>query len=194
MTVMFASVICNQVLMFVFKFFTKEKSKNHWHHFRRITNNSISKMQKITFITILSVFIFCSKADAQYTHKLGVRLGSADQVVSTGFTYRYHFNNNKAIEGILNLRDPLSAAVLYEIFQPIPAVENLSWFYGGGAFVGFRGFDNLGITGIAGVDYQFKEVPINLSIDWKPELTLIESVRFRAATVAVSVRFSFLKK
>jgi len=151
-------------------------------------------MQKLTFITILSVFLFCSKAKAQYTHQLGVRLGSADQVVETGFTYRYHFNGNKAVEGILNLQNPASAAVLYEIFNPIPAIQNLSWYYGGGAFVGFKGADNLGITGIAGVDYQFSEVPINLSIDWKPELTVINAVRFRASTVAVSVRFSFLKK
>ena len=69
--------------------------------------------QKLTFITILSIFFICSKADAQYTHQLGVRLGSADQVVSTGFTYRYHFNNNRAVEGILNLQNPVSAAVLY---------------------------------------------------------------------------------
>lgn len=151
-------------------------------------------MKKLTFLTLLSVFIFCSTAGAQYTHQVGVRLGSSDQVVATGFTYRYHFNNNRAIEGILNLQNPVSAAALYEIFKPIAAVQNLSWYYGGGAFVGFKGVDNLGITGIAGVDYQFSEVPINLSIDWKPELTVISDVRFRASTVAVSVRFSFLKK
>lgn len=156
--------------------------------------NSKNMIQKLTLIAFVTVFIFCNSADAQYRHQAGVRLGSADQVVATGFTYRYHLSNNKAIEGILNLRDPLSVAVLYEIFKPIPAVENLTWYYGAGAFVGFSGFDNLGITGIAGIDYQFTEVPINLSIDWKPELTLIESVRFRASTVAVSVRFSFIKK
>ena len=131
---------------------------------------------------------------AQYRHQAGVRLGSNDQVVSTGFTYRYHFNNNKAVEAILNLREPIALGALYEIFKPITAVENLSWFYGGGAYVGFKGIDNLGITGIAGLDYQFTEVPINLTIDWKPELTVTQSVRFRASTVAVSVRFAFLKK
>lgn len=151
-------------------------------------------MQKLTFFTVLSVLFLCSSAVAQYRHQAGVRLGSADQVVATGFTYRYHFNNNRAVEGILNLQDPASIAAVYEIFKPVAAVQNLSWYYGGGAFVGFKGADNLGITGIAGVDYQFTEVPINLSIDWKPELTIIDAVRFRAATVAVSVRFSFLKK
>ncbi len=151
-------------------------------------------IQKFIAVSFVFVTLLASNSSAQYRHQAGVRLGSADQVVSTGFTYRYHFNNNKAIEGILNLRDPLSLGVLYEVFNPINTVPNLSWYYGAGAFVGFQGFDNFGITGIAGVDYQFTEVPINLSVDWKPELTLIESVRFRAATVAVSVRFSFLKK
>ncbi|MBP6687022.1 MAG: hypothetical protein KA160_04115 [Lacibacter sp.] len=146
----------------------------------------------LTVFVLLIVAVNCSFA--QYRHQAGVRLGSADQVVSTGFTYRYHFNNGKAIEAIVNLRDPISVGALYEIFKPIAAVPNLQWYYGGGAFVGFTGFDNFGIAGIAGVDYQFNEVPINLSIDWKPELTLIEGVQFRASTVAVSVRFSFLKK
>ncbi len=166
----------------------------HWHHFRICNCNSKMMFQKLSLLTLITVVICCTHAHAQYRHQAGVRLGSADQVVSTGFSYRYHFNNNKAIENILNLRDPLSVGVLYEIFNPINTVPKLSWYYGGGAFVGFKGFDNFGITGIAGVDYQFTEVPINLSVDWKPELTLIESVRFRAATVAVSVRFSFAKK
>lgn len=151
----------------------------------------IQKGILVSFVLLLTVV---TSSYAQYRHQAGVRLGSADQVVSTGFTYRYHFNNGKAVEAILNLRDPISLGALYEVFKPINAVPNLQWFYGGGAYIGFKGADNLGIAGIAGLDYQFNEVPINLSIDWKPELNFIQSVRFRASTVAVSVRFSFLKK
>lgn len=150
--------------------------------------------ERLLLLTFISLVLICKHADAQYKHQAGVRLGSADQVVSTGFSYRYMLSDNKAVEGILNLRDPVSIAALYEIFKPITAVENLRWYYGAGAFAGFKGSDNLGITGIAGMDYQFTTVPVNLSIDWKPELTFIETVRFRAATVAISVRFSFLKK
>jgi hypothetical protein len=150
--------------------------------------------QKGILVSLIVIVTVVTGSYAQYRHQAGVRLGSADQVVSTGFTYRYHFNNGKAVEAILNLRDPIALGALYEVFKPINAVPNLQWFYGGGAYVGFRGFDNFGITGIAGVDYQFSEVPINLTLDWKPELNLIEGVRFRASTVAVSVRFSFLKK
>lgn len=148
---------------------------------------------KIIVIVIIS-FLFASTAGAQaYKHQVGVRLGSIDQVVSSGLSYRYNFNNNKAVEALVNLRDPVSIGAMYEIFNPIKAVENLQWFYGAGAYASFKGVDNFGIMGIAGMDYQFAEVPVNLSIDWKPELNIIEGVSFRAATVAVSVRFAFGK-
>ena len=146
-------------------------------------------------LPILLVFAIAAfAATAQVRHEAGVRLGSYDQVVSTGFTYRYHFNNGKAVEALLNLRENIALGALYEVFKPINAVPNLQWFYGGGGYVGFSGSDHFGITGIAGLDYRFSEVPVNLTLDWKPELNFIEAVRFRASTVAVSVRFAFPSK
>lgn len=140
----------------------------------------------------LFIFLFTKSSIAQdYKHQLGVRLGSIDQVVSTGFSYRYHFNENKAVEGIFNLNKPVSVGVLYEVFKPTSITPGLSWFYGAGGFAGFNGADNLGAMGIVGFDYQFAgDLPVNLSIDWKPELTVISDVRFRASTVGVSIRFS----
>ena len=58
-------------------------------------------LRKLSFVLLISVVSL--SASAQYRHQAGIRLGSADQVVSTGFTYRYHFNNGKAVEAILNL-------------------------------------------------------------------------------------------
>jgi outer membrane protein W len=147
---------------------------------------------KSIYVTVALVFITAASSFAQdYKHQLGVRLGSIDQVVSTGFTYRYHFKENKAIEGIFNLNKPVSVGVLYEVFKPTSITPGLQWFYGAGGFAGFSGKDNLGMMGIAGLDYQFAgELPINLSIDWKPELTILSNVAFRASTVGVSIRFS----
>lgn len=141
---------------------------------------------------IVFLFLFTTSSIAQdYKHQLGVRLGSYDQAVSTGFTYRYHFNNNKAVEGIFNLNKPVSVGVLYELFKPTSLTPGLTWFYGAGGFAGFSGVDNLGVMGIVGFDYQFTgDLPVNLSIDWKPELTIISDVGFRASTVGVSIRFS----
>jgi hypothetical protein len=153
-------------------------------------------MYKLIFIFSIAILVTASlQTKAQTQHQMGVRLGSIDQALSTGFTYRYFLNEKSAVEGILSLRsEAIAVGALYERFAPIKGVEGLQWFYGAGAYVGFQAFENFGITGIAGMDYTFKEVPVNLSVDWKPELNLIEYVGFRASTVAVSVRFVFGKK
>ncbi|MBX9785228.1 MAG: hypothetical protein K2X48_18225 [Chitinophagaceae bacterium] len=153
-------------------------------------------MHKTISIAAIITFLFLSlSSSAQlYKHEAGVRLGSADQALSTGFSYRYHINETKAIEGIINLKDNARGiGALYEIFKPIAAVESLRWFYGAGGYAAFEGNDVLGITGIAGLDYTFKEAPVNLSIDWKPELSFLKDVSFKASTVAVSVRIAFGK-
>jgi outer membrane protein W len=150
----------------------------------------------ITFAILVSLVGTLQQALGQtYPHQLGLRLGSADQVVASGISYRYHFSENQAIEGILNFNNTVSLGVLYEKFQPLATAQNLKWFYGAGGYVGFKGRDNFGVTGIIGLDYQFPEdVPINVSVDWKPELNIVDAIRFRASTVGVSIRFSLAGK
>jgi hypothetical protein len=50
---------------------------------------------------------------------------------------------------------------------------------------------NIGAAGIIGLDYNFPNIPLNLSLDWKPELNLIEKIGFEASTVGFSVRYRF---
>ncbi|MBI1783003.1 MAG: hypothetical protein HYR66_16800 [Sphingobacteriales bacterium] len=146
----------------------------------------------IALLSIIIIISITQKTNAQdYRHQLGVRIGSVDQVLSTGFTYRYNFTNSTAIEGILDLKDDIALGALFEKKTPLGNPEGLSWYYGAGAYVGFGKENNLGATGILGMDYQFSgNLPLNVSIDWKPELNLVKDVAFRAATIGVSVRFS----
>lgn len=146
----------------------------------------------IALLSIITIIFITQKTNAQdYRHQLGVRIGSVDQVLSTGFTYKYNFANNTAVEGILNVKDDIALGVLYEKKTPLGNPAGLAWYYGAGAYVGFGKENNLGATGILGFDYQFSgNLPLNVSIDWKPELNLVKSVAFRAATIGVSVRFS----
>lgn len=151
-------------------------------------------MNRISLFSIL-LFLVCIHQNStaqEFKHQAGIRLGSFDQVISTGFTYRYRMDEMQAVEAILNLNDRIAFGAMYERFQPLQSVPNLQWFYGGGGYVGFNSFENMGLMGVIGLDYQFPgSVPVNLSADWKPELNLIEYVGFRASTVAVSIRFSF---
>ncbi|MBS1496251.1 MAG: hypothetical protein JSU03_08530 [Bacteroidetes bacterium] len=62
---------------------------------------------------------------------------------------------------------------LYEIHGDIKNAAGLKWYIGPGAHVGFYnskygGATSVGIDGVLGLDYKFKEAPINLSLDWQP--------------------------
>ncbi|MBI2729588.1 MAG: hypothetical protein HYX40_02345 [Sphingobacteriales bacterium] len=146
----------------------------------------------IALLSIITLVSISQKTNAQdYRHQLGVRIGSTDQVLSTGFTYKYNFTNNSGIEAILDLKDDIAIGALYERKTPLGNPAGLSWYYGAGGYVGFGKDNNLGATGILGMDYQFSgNLPISVSIDWKPELNVVKDVAFRAATIGVSVRFS----
>ncbi|MGE5106585.1 MAG: hypothetical protein ACM3H8_03515 [Sphingobacteriales bacterium] len=145
----------------------------------------------IALLSIITLISITSKTNAQdYRHQLGVRIGSVDQVLSTGFTYKYNFNSNNGIEAIFDLKDDIALGALYERKTPLGSPAGLSWYYGAGGYVGFGNENNLGATGILGLDYQFTgNLPLSVSIDWKPELNLVKDVAFRAATIGVSVRF-----
>lgn len=182
--------------MYGLKFSQKILLKNWWHSFRFCVYKLKIMFKSIfTFFVIGILLLSFFQTQAQYKHQAGVRLGSIDQALSSGFTYRYFLNEKSAIEGIVNLKsEAIGLGALYERFNPITAVQGLQWFYGAGAYLAFEGNNNFGAAGIVGMDYTFPEVPINLSVDWKPELNFIDNVAFRASAVAVSVRFAFGKK
>lgn len=162
----------------------------HWHHFSR--QHKKIHMKK-TIVSTLTLFIFSITSKAQdggYKTAVGVRLGPSTPVVKSGITLK-HFLGNNAIEGIVSFGDGISICGLYEIHKPI-ATENLQWFIGFGGYVGFNNStSNIGGAGIVGLDYKFPLIPLNLSLDWKPELNLISKVGFESSAVGFSARFTF---
>lgn len=147
----------------------------------------------LTFaIAVLFSTIVFGQNESFYKNALGVRLGSSVPTVKSGITYKHFLANNNAIEGILSFGDGTSICALYEIHKPINTVKNLQWFIGAGGYVGFNNSSsNLGAAGIAGLDYQFATIPLNISLDWKPELNIISKVGFEASGVGFSARFTF---
>jgi hypothetical protein len=49
----------------------------------------------------------------------------------------------------------------------------------------------IGVDGILGLEYNFSEVPINISIDWKPAFNLVGYSRFFGDGGALSLRYIF---
>ena len=152
-------------------------------------------MKKL-FVLMLTGILFSVAANAQeeessqgYKDAVGVRLSSSTPAVSSGISYKHFFGNN-AVEGILSFNNGGALCALYEIHKPLN-VANLQWLIGFGGYVGFGKTSNLGAAGIVGLDYKFDQLPINVSLDWKPELNIVSKVGFEASGVGLSARFTF---
>ena len=125
----------------------------------------------------------------EYSNGLGIRLSTSQATINQSVSYRHYFNENTAVEALLSF-DPIAIGALYEKVYPLGA-PGLQWFFGGGAYVAFKGDNVIGAMGIIGLDYTIPSMPINLSLDWKPELNLVNNVNFQASAVGLSVRFVF---
>jgi hypothetical protein len=153
---------------------------------------------KKRYIILLALFFGVSvSAYSQETtttegmkHALGIRISSQDAVVSHSITYKYFFNPSTAFEGLFSFSDPLALGGLIEKYKPFKA-NGLSWFWGVGAYVGFGGERNFGAQGVVGLDFIAPALPINLTLDWKPELNFIKEFSFEPAAVGFSARFIF---
>lgn len=149
--------------------------------------------------------------DAQdYSTGLGLRLGG----INKGITVKHFTGSTTAIEGILGFaRHSISITALYEKHQAFPTAPGLSWYWGVGGHIGFfqgdytygyyhankhdydfynENYDNrfyLGADFIIGLEYKFKDVPISLGLDVKPQIDFIPGF-YGYFDGALSVRFT----
>jgi hypothetical protein len=146
----------------------------------------------IALFVILFTTVASSKAQ-DYRFALGVRLSNQSPTLNNSITGKYFVTDRNAIEGLISFGSRFGIGALLEAHRPFNT-PGLSWFYGGGAYLGFDSEPSetfFGPTGIIGLDYKFNNVPLNLSLDWKPELDIIPAVNFVPDAFALSVRFTF---
>ena len=156
-------------------------------------------MRNMKYVFLLAVTLtgFAINTSAQndvtgpaYRLGLGVRLSNSSPTLNNSITGKYFVTDRSAVEGIISFGSRFGLGALLEIHKPTN-IEGLRWFYGAGGYVGFESGDTyLGPTGILGIDYKFTNVPINLSLDWKPELDIIPDINFVPDAFALSVRFT----
>ena len=149
-------------------------------------------MKKVRIITtVILIFLMGFSAKSQeYQNAVGIRFSSNAAAINNSITFKHFVNNNTAIEGLFSFGAPVAIGVLLEKHTEL-ATEGLSYFLGGGGYVGFSGSRNLGAQGVAGLEYKFPTVPINVSVDWKPELNIINHISFEPAVLGISARFVF---
>jgi hypothetical protein len=148
-------------------------------------------MKKIGIISTLFFFMVISVSVKAQSYKMGVgiRISNNAPVINNSISFKYFFSQQTAVEALLSFGDPVGLGVLLEKHKPL-ASSDLNWFYGGGLYFGFSGTRNVGGQGVLGLDFKFPAVPINLSLDWKPELNFTKEFSFEPAAVGLSARFT----
>lgn len=149
-------------------------------------------------ITVLMILSFASGVKAQEAPRqieAGIRLG-----LPLGVTGRYFFTEHsagEAIVGLYNKTASLTALYQYHFDLSTLTVEGFGWYAGGGMHIGTRDIDGsqeflVGVDGIAGINYNFSNIPLNLSLDWKPAIHFNTSPDL--PEFAISARYIFGRK
>jgi hypothetical protein len=174
-----------------------------------VYNGKQIAMKKLMLLFILAGCIsLSSNLNAQdyqdgnsYKTALGVRLSSANAMVNNSVSIKHFINNKMAVEGLLSFGDPLAIGALVELHKPL-AAQGLTYFYGAGGYISFikklntatqktNTEPNFGAMGIIGLDYKFNNIPLNISLDWKPELNIVTDINFEPSAIGFTARFTF---
>lgn len=151
----------------------------------------------LTILLALGTFLFSNAQD--YNTGIGLRGGFAQ-----GITIKHFVSEKAALEGIIASRwRGLEVTGLYEIHGRAFDVDRLNWYAGFGGHIGFwdgndarwaeedKSHTVIGVDGILGLEYNFEEIPFNVSADWKPSFNLIGHSGFWGDGGALSVRYIF---
>lgn len=129
-------------------------------------------MKKQIFILSLLLSLAVFNAGAQdYTTAAGLKFYPG------AFSLKHFVTSNAAIEGMASFWNyGARFTALYEIHKPIPGADGLCWYYGPGVhlsmFKSKYGGISPGIDGVIGLDFKFRNAPINVSMDWQPSIEL----------------------
>jgi outer membrane protein W len=133
-------------------------------------------MIRIWLFSLLLITFLDTSLSAQERRgsvEAGVRAG-----IPLGVSGRYFFHDKIAGEAIVGLYNKTASLTLlgqYHFDLGPLTIPGFGWYFGAGAHIGTRkegqkqqGYS--GISGIAGIEYNFTKIPLNLSLDWKPAI------------------------
>ena len=156
-------------------------------------------MKKL-FLVIAAVFAMAATANAQ-NNALGVRVGGG-QGYGAELSWQHGLGGNR-LELDLGWAsgDHHSAISLTGIYQWTGEIgSGFGWYAGFGAHLGMWTWESgygsdsdcaLALAGQAGVEYVFKAVPIQLSLDIRPRFYFIPDTDFHWGDIALGIRYCF---
>ncbi|GHV02047.1 hypothetical protein FACS1894159_10600 [Bacteroidia bacterium] len=148
-------------------------------------------MKKAFFVIVCSLAAAAPLRAQDYNGGAGLWLGAYD----AGLCFKYNLNPVTSTEWLLTF--PYDGAVLltglYE--HNIPVIDRgFHFYYGMGGHLGMHSTSKkarIGVDGITGLEYSFAETPLALSLDYRPGLDLIRSLRLRWDNIGVGIKVTF---
>lgn len=151
-------------------------------------NNLYQNTLRFLLISLVALSSSLTPASAQTNElDLGLRIGLGRSNIKTGISARHFLGEDIALEGILSLSGAGGLALFGQRYFPLE--DGLRFFAGAGAYLGFNSQHWLGISGMAGLEYQFEQYPLSVSLDWKPELNLLNEVRLHGIPLGITARY-----
>jgi hypothetical protein len=159
-------------------------------------------MKRLLLIVLLTATVFVANAQNKTANSLTYKSAFGVKIWNGGgLTLKTFINPKTAIEITGFYRGQgTRIGVLYEIHGDLNSEGNLKWYLGPGVHAGFYKFDNviktsdgtyLGVSGVAGADYKFTELPINISLDWQPTIEIFKGKTYFENFGGLSVRYTF---
>lgn len=147
---------------------------------------------KKTFLVlgILTLTIFSINAQEISDHAIGLRFGGGNGAGGE-ISYQKALGNNNRLEIDLGLANEFANFKATGLYQWVWAIEDqFNWYAGfGGGIVSANGTGIYG-SGVVGIEYSFN-VPVLLSIDYRPEVGIAGGLDGLNSDVALSVRYQF---
>lgn len=156
-------------------------------------------MKKITIliavVTLFSVSVFGQAA----RQAIGVRGGYGWEV-----SYQHPFGEKNRLEfnlGLMNYGFVAAGTYDWTFDLSDELAPGFAWYVGAGAQLGaWRTYEghgdwspssefNVGIVGQIGLEYNFEDVPLQLSVDYRPGLMFLGNNNFMGANFALGVRY-----
>ena len=173
-------------------------------------------MKKITLVVALLATFGIGNAQSSYKQAIGARVSPLSDYDVFAASYKVFLAKPSAIElnagfggnGVNYLgnsyrTNSFSVSGTYQHHFDINPVEGLKWYIGGGATVfhtsssyksgGYNG-TGVGLYPTGGVDYKFRNIPLNVSADWRPTFLVTAPAaynNFLGDRVGVSARYTF---
>ena len=142
-------------------------------------------------ILVFALFLFAGLSQVNAQSELGIRFGNVtggdvalDGIISVGEFSRIHANVSFGGNGATDF----GVDALWDfIYRPL-GDEAFNWYAGAGPFLGFGDVFSLGAAGEIGLEYRFN-IPLSLSVDWRPYFRLVEDTDFDAGGFGLNLRY-----